>query len=111
MTLTLVEDIVNSQLSGEMNLLLNKITNSIPAQVSGIFNGGTTFTLTGGYNPLASTTLLIVSTTLLTTYYSIQLNCTLTSSTTMTGTYIIQDLIKLNVDYGNFNLNLSTPVI
>jgi hypothetical protein len=111
MNLNLVEDAISGQLSGEANLVLNKITNSIPAQVSGIFNTGTTFTLTGGYDPLASTTILITTTTLLSTYYSIQLNCTLTSPTSMTGTYIIQDLIKLEVDYGNFNLTLSTPFI
>ena len=109
MNLNLVEDTLSGLLSGEANLILSKITNSIPAQVSGTFNGGTTFTLTGGYSPLISTTLLITTTALAT--YSIQLNCVLTSSTTMTGTYIVQNLVKLEIDYGNFNLTLSTPII
>jgi hypothetical protein len=110
MNLTLVEDTLSGLLSGETNLILNKITKSIPAQVSGVFSGGTTFTLTGRNNPIIPITLLLTTTALLTSY-TIQLNCTLTSPTTMTGTYTIQDLVKLDIDYGSFNLTLSTPVI
>lgn len=106
--LTLVEDALGTTLTGEVNLLLNKITNSIPANVSGLYAGGSTFTLTGDNDAFISTTLLLVTTI---TPYTIQLNCTLTSPTTMTGTYTIQDLIKLDIDYGNFDLTLSTPVI
>ncbi len=110
MSLTLVENTLSGLLTGEANLILNKITKSIPAQVSGTFSGGTTFILTGGNTPIFPITLLTITTSLLTSY-AIQLNCTLSSPTTMTGTYTIQDLVKLEFDYGNFNLTLSTPVI
>jgi len=46
------------------------------------------------------------------TLYEITLTCTLSSPTTMTGTYYVKDLTKLlSDDYGNFNLTLTAPVI
>ncbi|MBN2372776.1 hypothetical protein JXL19_03155 [bacterium] len=108
MTLTLVEDAVNGILSGEVTLFLNKFTNSIPGQISGLYDGGTSFILTGGNQSVFTSTLLLTTATYL---YSIELNCTLTSQTTMNGTYLIRDPLKLSVDYGSFNLTLSTPII
>ena len=62
-----------------------------------------------GNNTIFSTTLLVTGTV---TLYEIELTCTLTSPTTMTGTYYINDLVKLlGDDYGNFNLTLSAPAI
>ncbi|MGA1791644.1 MAG: hypothetical protein ACMUIM_09165 [bacterium] len=109
MTLNLTEDTATGLLVGEANLLLNNVTNSLPAQVTGVYTGGSTFVLSGGNNTIfTSTFLLVINATL----YSIELNCTLTSPTTMTGTYFIQDLVKLvNNDIGSFNLGLSSPVI
>jgi hypothetical protein len=108
MNMSLIEDTVKGTLVGEVTLLLNKITNSIPAEIGGLYSGGTTFVLTGGNNTVFSTTLLTTGITL----YEIELNCTLTSSTTMTGTYFINDLVKLlATDYGNFNLTLASPAI
>lgn len=109
MNLTLVEDTINVVLKGEVNLLLNSITNSVPAQVNGPYSGGSTFILSGGNNTVFSSTFLLISPV---TLYTIDLNCTLTSPTTMTGTYAIQDLVKVfGSDFGNFNLTLTSPVI
>jgi len=109
MNMTLVEDAVNGVLTGEVTLILNKITKSLPAEVSGPYAGGDTFVLTGGNSTILLTTLVIGTTLPL---YEIELTCTLTSPTTMTGTYLINDLVKLlDYDYGNFDLTLSTPVI
>ena len=78
----------------------------------GAYGGGTTFVLNGSSEtPLLTTTLLLTTTTAILYPYSIQLNCTLTGPTTMTGTYTVRDLVKLSADYGNFNLTLSSPVI
>ncbi|MGA1843188.1 MAG: hypothetical protein ACMUIS_01350 [bacterium] len=110
MNMTLVEDAVNGILTGEVTLILNKFTNSVPAEVSGLYSGGDTFILTGGNNTIFSTTLLVTTAI---TLYEIELNCTLTGPSTMTGTYTINDLTKLlGYDYGNFNLTLSAaPII
>ena len=109
MNMSLIEDQLNGALIGEVTLILNKFTNSIPAEVSGLYDGGDTFILTGGNNTVFSS-LLIGTTTV--TLYEITLTCTLTSPTTMTGTYYIKDLTKLlSDDYGNFNLTLTAPVI
>ena len=109
MNLTLVEDTVNEVLLGEVTLFLNNITNSVPAEVRGFYNGGSIFILSGGNNSVFTSTFLLLSPV---TLYSIELNCTLTSPTTISGTYAIQDLVKLfGNDYGNFNLTLSSPVI
>ncbi|MGA1789863.1 MAG: hypothetical protein ACMUIM_00115 [bacterium] len=109
MNMSLIEDEINGALIGEVNLILNKFTNSIPAEISGLYDGGTSFVLTGGNNTVFSS-LLILTTTV--TLYEITLTCTLTSPTTMTGTYYIKDLTKLlSDDYGNFNLTLTAPAI
>ena len=109
MNLTLIEDAINNILSGEVNLLLNNITASIPAQVKGVYSGGSTFILSGGNNTIFTSTFLLVPSA---TLYSIELTCTLTSPTSMTGTYVIQDLVKLfSSDIGNFTLtNISVPL-
>ena len=116
--MTLVEDILTGIISGEVNLLLNKITNSIPADVTGVLTTGvgvgatTTFVLAGGnqgFLGTSITTLLLLPSTI--PIYNIELNCTLTSPVTMTGTYEILDLNKLEIDYGNFDLTLTSPVI
>lgn len=109
MTLNLVENTTTGLLVGEANLLLNSVTNSLPAQVTGAYNGGSTFVLSGGNNTIFTSTFLLVANA---TLYSIELNCTLISPTNMTGDYFIQDLVKLvNNDIGRFNLTLSSPVI
>jgi len=109
MTLNLTENTASGLLVGEANLLLNSVTNSLPAQVTGVYSGGSTFVLSGGNNTIFTSTFLLVTNA---TLFSIELNCTLTSPTTMTGTYFIQDLIKVvNNDIGSFNLALSSPVI
>jgi len=114
MNMTLVEDIVTGILNGEVNLILNKVTNSIPADVTGILpapgaGAGTTFILTGGNQGFFGTTFLLLPSAI--SIYSIELTCNLTSPVTMTGTYLVQDLVKFEVDYGNFNLNLTAPII
>lgn len=109
MNLTLIEDATNSLLSGEVNLLLNNITASIPAQVKGVYSGGSTFILSGGNNTIFTSTFLLVPSA---TLYSIELTCTLTSPTSMTGSYVIQDLVKLfSSDIGSFTLTcISVPL-
>ena len=82
MNMTLIEDEILGALVGEVTLILNKFTNSIPAEISGLYDGGSTFVLTGGNNSVFSTTLLLTTAI---TLYEIELNCTLTSPTTMTG--------------------------
>ncbi|MGA1790454.1 MAG: hypothetical protein ACMUIM_03130 [bacterium] len=113
MNMTLVEDTLAGILSGEVNLILNKITNSIPANVTGVLpagvGAGTSFVLSGGNQGIFSTTFILLPSAI--SIYAIELTCNMTSPVTMTGTYQIQDLLKLNVDYGNFNLTLTTPVI
>ena len=113
MNMTLVEDTLSGILSGEVNLILNKITNSIPADVTGVLaagaGAGTSFVLSGGNQSFFSTTFLLLPSAI--SIYAIELTCNMTSPVTMTGTYQIQDLLKLNVDYGDFNLTLTAPVI
>jgi hypothetical protein len=112
MSMTLVEDALAGILSGEVNLILNKVTNSIPATVTGVVpvGVGTAFTLTGGNQGFLGTTTLILLPSVL-SIYAIELTCTMTSPVAMTGTYMVQDLLKLDVDYGNFNLTLTAPII
>lgn len=110
MNMTLIEDLTLALLGGEVNLLLNKFTNSLPAEVSGTYTGGTTFILTGDNQAAVVSSLLLLTTTGTLLYY-IELNCTLTSNTTMTGTYLIRDPLKLSIDYGAFNLTLSSAVV
>jgi hypothetical protein len=115
MNMTLVEDALTGIISGEVNLILNKITNSIPANVTGVLTAGggtTTFILTGGNQGFLGntlTTLLLLPSSI--PIYNIELTCTMTSPVNMTGTYQIQNLLKLEVDYGDFDLVLTTPVI
>lgn len=113
MTLNLTENLVTGILSGQVNMLLHKITSSIPADVAGVIPIGTTFVLTGDNQAFLGTasitTLLLLPSSI--PLYSIELNCTLTTPTTMTGTYMINDLLKLDIDYGNFNLTLTAPII
>lgn len=118
MNMTLIENTLTGILSGEVNLILNKITNSVPASVTGFLpvgvtvGTGTTFVLSGGnqgFLGTSLTTLLLLPTKI--PVYNIELRCTMTSPVTMSGTYQILDLDKLEIDYGNFDLTLTTPVI
>lgn len=126
MNMSLVEDVVTGTLSGQVNLLLNKVTNSIPADVSGYLTpinpgslgitgaGGAiaTFVLVGGNQNFFSTSFLILpSITSALSIYSIKLTCIMTSPVTMIGTYDVEDIYKLEVDSGEFELILSAPVI
>jgi hypothetical protein len=133
MNMTLVEDALTGTLSGEVNLLLNDVTNSIPANVTGFFaigvnipglstsslgisglgSGGIgTLVLIGdnqGFLSTISTTLLLITKNI--PIYIIRLNCIMTSPISMVGTYEVEDLNTTNVDSGEFELILTTPVI
>ena len=113
MNMTLAEDTLSGILSGEVNLILNKITNSIPADVTGVLpagvGAGTSFVLSGGNQGFFSTTFLLLPSAI--SIYAIELTCNMTSPVSMTGTYQVRDLLKLEIDYGNFDLTLIAPVI
>jgi|GEM_PF-4440059 len=99
MTLDLVEDPVTLALSGTAFLALNQFKIP-PVTVSGPNPGTGTFTLTGTYVDVIN---LIT--------YAIQLNCVMTSDTTMNGDYMIVDQLYTKLDYGTFDLTLGAPTL
>ncbi|MGA1843636.1 MAG: hypothetical protein ACMUIS_03630 [bacterium] len=125
MDMSLVEDVLTGVLSGQVNLFLNKVTNSIPADVTGYLTtvgpgslgitgtGGAvaTFILSGGNQSFFSSLVLVPVFTSAIPLYTINLVCVMTSPVTMTGTYDVQDIYKLNADSGEFQLTLTAPVI
>jgi len=127
MQMSLIEDVLTGTLSGQVNLLLNTVTNSIPADVVGYIStlgpgslgitgtGGaiSTFILSGGNQSFFSSTLLLFLPSLpsVITVYTIDLVCVMTSPVTIIGTYEVADIYKLKVDSGEFNLTLTSPVI
>lgn len=127
MNMSLIEDPLTGIISGEVNLLLNKVTNSIPADVTGYITtaigpgslgitgtGGTAtvFVLSGGNQGFFSSTLLLLpSLPSIITIYTINLVCVMTSPVTIVGTYEVADIYKLTVDSGEFDLTLTTPII
>jgi len=100
MSLTLSQNTTTGATTGTLSLILNKLV-PLPVTVSGVFLGGTTLTLTGVFTDyqLALSGLIIIPVN-----YNVTLNCTITSATTMSGTYSILSL-KEN-DFGNFNISL-----
>jgi len=100
MNLTLSQNTVTGAVTGTASLFLNKLI-PLPVTVSGVFLGGTSFTVTGVYTSfsLALSGLIIVPTN-----YTLSLTCTLTSPTTMNGTYSILSIKE--TDFGGFNLTL-----
>ena len=125
MDMSLVEDPLTGILSGQVTLLLNKFTGSIPADVTGylttvgpgslgitgVSGAVATFILSGGNQSFFSNLLLFPSVTGIIPIYTIDLVCIMTSPVTMIGTYEVQDIYKLAVDSGEFNLTLTAPVI
>jgi len=125
MNMSLVEDALTGVLSGQVNLLLNKVTGSIPADVTGYLTtvgpgslgitgtGGAvaTFILSGGNQAFFSSFVLIPTFISAIPLYTINLVCIMTSPVTMIGKYDVQDIYKLNTDSGEFNLTLTAPVI
>lgn len=127
MNMSIVEDPLTGVLSGTVNLLLNKVTNSIPADVVGYIStlgpgalgitgtGGaiTTFILSGSNQNFFGTTTLLLLPSLpsVITVYTIDLVCVMTTPVTIAGTYDVADIYKLNVDSGEFSLTLTSPII
>jgi len=89
----LVYDPLTLTVSGTAGLLLNELI-PVPISVTGL-NTATGFTLTGSYFDPVS----------LTTFYA-EYNCTLVSSTYLTGDYSIHDALYLQTDLGEFGLDL-----
>ncbi|MGA1825451.1 MAG: hypothetical protein ACMUIP_12400 [bacterium] len=100
MNLSLSQNTVTGAVTGTASLVLNKLV-PLPVTVSGTFLGGTAFTVSGIFTDYQ---LAISGLFLIPIDYTLTLNCTITSATTMSGTYTITS-IKEN-DVGNFNLNL-----
>jgi len=98
MNLTLSQNTTTGAVTGTASLILNKLV-PLPVTVSGTFLGGTTFTLTGIFTDyqLALSGLVLVPID-----YTVTLNCTITSATTMSGTYSIISLKES--DFGSFNV-------
>jgi hypothetical protein len=125
MDMSLVEDVLTGALTGQVNLFLNKVTGSIPADVTGFLTtvgpgslgitgtGGAvaTFILSGGNQAFFSSLLPVPVVTSAIPLYTINLVCIMTTPVTMTGTYDVQDIYKLNSDSGEFSLTLTAPVI
>jgi len=84
-------------ITGTAGLLLNKLV-PVPINVTGT-NGLTSFTLSGSYFDLKSLTS-----------YSVSYTCSLSTTTFITGTYLIHDTLYLQVDTGTLGLSLANPV-
>jgi len=102
MTLDLVEN-PQTGLSGTAFLAGTKPIVYGPVDVAGPLPVGESFTLNGTYD------FLSLSGTLVT--FTLELNCTLVSDTNIIGTYYINKVGFTSADYGEFTLNLITPVI
>jgi len=84
-------------ITGTAGLLLNKLV-PVPINVTGT-NGLTGFTLSGTYFDLKSLTS-----------YSVSYTCSLSTTTFITGSYLIHDLLYLQTDLGTLGLSLANPV-
>jgi hypothetical protein len=84
-------------ITGTAGLLLNKLV-PVPINVTGT-NGLTSFTLSGSYFDLKSLTS-----------YSVSYTCSLSTTTFITGTYLIHDPLYLQTDTGAIGLSLANPV-
>ncbi|MGA1875783.1 MAG: hypothetical protein ACMUIA_09255 [bacterium] len=100
MTLDLVESPASGGLSGTCIMLLNKLI-PVPVDVSGALGPeAVEFILTGTFVNLVNST-----------EYTLTLTFTLLSPESISGKYIVHDVLYTKADIGEFTLSLIVPVI